>query len=195
MSRNDRQITSRVVDIKRLTSRSSNMKCTRGEPRSTHVGLSVSHLCQWYHHHLYRPTCRLHRLHQKSSRPTGIFVFEHRPIFTTSGSICFTLFSVALRSNVCHTVKNIWPKITILCNLKYDVSSTYSQSKLCDGSQMANFWRFFASFSASRMQHFSDLHPNYGRPMELGAGRYILACGFFLLSFFVLSSFFFLFLD
>jgi len=38
----------------------------------------------------------------------------------------------------------------------------YSLTKWCDGTQMANFWRFFASFiSASRMQRVSDLHPKF----------------------------------
>ena len=40
----------------------------------------------------------------------------------------------------------------------------YSATTLCDGAQMANFWRFFAScslFSTSRLQHVSDLHPKF----------------------------------
>jgi len=38
----------------------------------------------------------------------------------------------------------------------------YSRTKLCDGAQMAIFWRFFASYIlASRVQHISDLHSKF----------------------------------
>ena len=39
----------------------------------------------------------------------------------------------------------------------------YSPTKLCDGAQMAIFWRFLRPvlLSASRMQHASDLHPKF----------------------------------
>jgi len=38
----------------------------------------------------------------------------------------------------------------------------YSPTNLCDGEQMANFWRFFGpAFSASRAQHVSDLHSKF----------------------------------
>ena len=38
----------------------------------------------------------------------------------------------------------------------------YSPTKLCDGAQMANFCRFWGPvFSASRVQHVSDLHPKF----------------------------------
>ena len=38
----------------------------------------------------------------------------------------------------------------------------YSVTNLCDGAQMANFWRFLHRiFSASRVQHISDLHPKF----------------------------------
>jgi len=33
---------------------------------------------------------------------------------------------------------------------------------LCDGAQMANFWRFLGpAFPASRVQHISDLHSKF----------------------------------
>ena len=33
---------------------------------------------------------------------------------------------------------------------------------MCDGAQTANFWRFLEScISASRVQHVSDLHPEF----------------------------------
>ena len=36
----------------------------------------------------------------------------------------------------------------------------YGPTKLCDGAQMAYFWRFLRpAFPASRVQHVSDLHP------------------------------------
>jgi len=38
-----------------------------------------------------------------------------------------------------------------------------SPTKLCDGTQMANFWRFFASCISSepRAAHFSDFRPAF----------------------------------
>jgi len=45
----------------------------------------------------------------------------------------------------------------------------HSPTKLWDGAQMANFWRFFAScISASRVQHVSDLHSKFTlRPLDI----------------------------
>jgi len=38
----------------------------------------------------------------------------------------------------------------------------YRPTKLCDGAQMTNFWRFLRPvFSASPVQHISDLHPKF----------------------------------
>jgi len=38
----------------------------------------------------------------------------------------------------------------------------YSPTKLCDGVQMANFWRFFVScIAVSRVQHISDMHSKF----------------------------------
>jgi len=38
----------------------------------------------------------------------------------------------------------------------------YSPRKLCNGAQMANFWRSFATcISASRVQYLSDLHSKF----------------------------------
>ena len=38
----------------------------------------------------------------------------------------------------------------------------YSPTKLCDGVQMANFWRFWGpAFPARRVQHISDMHSKF----------------------------------
>jgi len=38
----------------------------------------------------------------------------------------------------------------------------YSPTNLCDGAQMAIFWRVLRpEFSASRVQHISDLHSKF----------------------------------
>jgi len=38
----------------------------------------------------------------------------------------------------------------------------HSPTKLCDGAQMATFWRFFGpAFPASRAQHISDRHSKF----------------------------------
>jgi len=39
----------------------------------------------------------------------------------------------------------------------------YSMTNLCNGEQMANFWRFFLgpAFPASRVQHISDLNSKF----------------------------------
>jgi len=38
----------------------------------------------------------------------------------------------------------------------------YSPTKLCDGAQMANFWRFLGPvFPASHVQHTSDMHSKF----------------------------------
>jgi len=54
----------------------------------------------------------------------------------------------------------------------------YSPTNLCDGAQMAIFWRFLGPvFPASRVQHASDLHPKFAlrhanlRRLRLGEER------------------------
>ena len=38
----------------------------------------------------------------------------------------------------------------------------YRSTKLCDGAQMAHFWRFLGpAFSASHVQHISDMHSKF----------------------------------
>jgi len=37
----------------------------------------------------------------------------------------------------------------------------YSPAKLCDGAQMAIFWRPVGLFAASRVQHISDMHSKF----------------------------------
>ena len=62
---------------------------------------------------------------------------------------------------------DIWRRYCCLISFFSDcryVSQLLRQSptKLCDGAQISNFWRFFASrISASRVQHVSDLHPKF----------------------------------
>jgi len=42
------------------------------------------------------------------------------------------------------------------------VAKIYTQIKLCDDAQMANFGDFLGpAFSASRVQHISDLHSKF----------------------------------
>jgi len=51
--------------------------------------------------------------------------------------------------------ENMWRRYCCFYDCRYMPSlRKYSPTKLCDGGQMANFWRFFAScISASRLQH------------------------------------------
>ena len=56
----------------------------------------------------------------------------------------------------------------------------YSLTKLCDGAQMANFWRFLRPvFSASRVQQVSDMHPKFAlRPHHVWKyGRHPICVG------------------
>jgi len=59
------------------------------------------------------------------------------------------------------------------------VAKTYSPTKLCNDSQIANFWRFLSpAFAASRAQHLSDLHSKFAlRPHHVSKyGRHPM-CG------------------
>jgi len=54
----------------------------------------------------------------------------------------------------------------------------YSRTKLCDGAQIANFWRFLRPlFSSSRVQHISDLYCKFApRPhLVRKYGRYSIS--------------------
>jgi len=56
-----------------------------------------------------------------------------------------------------------WCLTTFFSDCRYvPLLRRYSTTKLCNGAQMANFWRFLGpAFSASRMQHISYLHSKF----------------------------------
>jgi len=58
--------------------------------------------------------------------------------------------------------------------LRFHSMAEDSPTKLFDGAQMANSWRFFApAFSASRVQHVSDLHPKFALRPHIVCGSMV----------------------